>query len=307
MYDLIIIGGGPTGITAGIYAARQNLKTLLIAKSFGGQMTRKAVAIENYPGFEEISGMDLIQKFEEHLKKYEITIERDSVIELSKNQENFLVITKGKKQFQASAVIIASGADPRSLGVPGEKEFVGKGISFCVQCDGPLFFGKKVAIIGGGNAGFEAALSLSKIAEKIYILEYGAKAIADKTIQEKIKKKENTQVLTSAALKEIKGKEFVSSIVYQDRKTEKNIELVLDGVFIEIGSKPATNFIKDLVDFNERGEIKINLSNCQTKTEGLFAAGDVTEIKAKQIVIAAGEGAKAAISVNDYLQRKNED
>ncbi|GAH39338.1 unnamed protein product, partial [marine sediment metagenome] len=284
----IIVGGGPAGITAGIYAARQKLNTLLITKSFGGQVARKAVAIENYPGFEEISGMELIQKFEKHLRKYKIEIERDSITKIKKIGKNFFVWTKSKNQFQARAVIIASGADPRPLEVPGEKKFIGRGVSYCSICDGPLFSNKIVAVIGGGNAGFETAIFLSKFVKKIYILEYALKVGADETNQERVKKTRKTEVITSAALKQIKGKEFVDSIVYQNRKTGKNIILPLEGVFVEIGSQPATSFVKGLVDFNEKDEIKINPRNNQTKTPGLFAAGDVTDVKDKQIIIAAG-------------------
>lgn len=303
VYDLIIVGGGPAGITAGIYAARQKLNALLITKSFGGQVARKAVAIENYPGFEEISGMELIQKFEKHLRKHKIEIERDSITKIKKIGKNFFVWTKSKKQFQARAVIVASGAGPRPLEVPGEKKFIGRGVSYCSICDGPLFPNKIVAVIGGGNAGFEAAIFLSKFVKKIYILEYALKVRADETNQERVKKTRKTEVITSAALKQIKGKEFVDSIVYQNRKTGKNIILPLEGVFVEIGSQPATSFVKGLVDFNEKDEIKINPRNNQTKTPGLFAAGDVTDVKDKQIIIAAGEGAKAALSTSNYLQK----
>jgi alkyl hydroperoxide reductase subunit F len=303
LYDSIIIGGGPAGVTAGIYTARQKLNTLLITKSFGGQLARKAVAVENYPGFEEISGLELIKKFEKHLRKQKIDIERDLAIKMKKIGKNFLVLTKSKNQFQARTVIVASGADPRPLEIPGEKKFIGRGVSYCSICDGPLFSNKTVAVIGGGNAGFEAAIFLSKFAKKIYILEYAPKVGADETNQERVKKTGKTEVITSAALKQIKGKEFVDSIVYQNRKTEENATLSLEGVFVEIGSQPATSFIKDLVDFNEKDEIKINPKTCQTKTPGLFAAGDVTDVKEKQIVVAAGEGAKAALAVHEYLQK----
>jgi len=301
-YDLIIIGGGPAGITAGIYAARQKLNTLLITKSFGGQVARKAVAIENYPGFEEISGMELIQRFEKHLRKQKIAIERDSVTGIKKIGSDFYIITGSRQKFVAKAVIVTSGADPRPLEVPGEKKFIGRGVSYCSICDGPLFSNKTVAVIGGGNAGFETAIFLSKFAKKIYILEYASKVGADETNQERVKKTRKTEVITSAVLKQIKGKEFVDSIICQNRKTKKLNTLKVEGVFVEIGSQPATSFVKGLVDFNEKDEIKINLKNNQTKTPGLFAAGDVTDVKDKQIIIAAGEGAKAALSIYNYLK-----
>ncbi|MBZ1345484.1 MAG: FAD-dependent oxidoreductase [Candidatus Nealsonbacteria bacterium] len=304
IYDLIIIGGGPAGITAGIYGARQKLNTLLITKSFGGQVARKAVAIENYPGLEEISGLELIKKFEKHLRKQKIDIERDEVVKLKKIGRKFLALTKSKNRFEARAVIIATGADPRPLKVPGEKKFIGRGVSYCAVCDQSLFGDKTIAVIGGGNAGFEAAISLTNYAKKIYILEYGEKVGADEINQERVKKTGKVEIIANAVLKQIKGNQFVNSIIYQDRKTKKEIKLPVDGIFVEIGSQPATSFVKGLVDFNEKDEIKINPRTNQTKIPGLFAAGDITEIKDKQIVIAAGEGAKAALSVYGYLQSR---
>ena len=303
-YDLIIIGGGPAGITAGIYTSRQKLNTLLITKAFGGQIARKAVMIENYPGFEEISGIELIQRLEKHLRKQKIDIERDGVRKVKKVGEKFLVQTTSKNTFEAKAVIIASGADPRPLEVLGEKEFIGRGLSYCVTCDGPLFEGKNVAVVGGGNSAFEAAIFLSKIAKKIYILEYGKVVKADAENQERIKKTGKVEVITDAALKKIQGKQFVNSIIFEDRKTKQEINLPLEGVFVEIGSQPSTSFAKGLVDFNEKDEIIVEFETCQTKTSGLFAAGDCNVGKVKQIITAAGEGAKAALSAYEYLQKQ---
>lgn len=303
MYDLIIIGGGPAGIAAGIYAARQKLNTLLIAKGFGGQMARKAVDIENYPGFKKISGLELIQKFEKHLRKQKIDIERDSATKIKKAGKNFSVLTGSRKKFQAKTVIVASGADPRLLEVPGEKKFIGRGVSYCVQCDGPFFTDKNVVVIGGGNAGLEAALALSSYAKKIYILEFKSEVGADQIIQERAEKTGKIKEITSATLKKIQGKKFVESIVYQDRNSQELQTLKAEGVFVEIGSIPATGFVKDLVDFSERDEIKIDPKTNMTCTPGLFAAGDVTDVKHKQIVVACGEGVKAALSVYDYLQK----
>lgn len=306
IYDLIIIGGGPAGITAGIYASRSKLKTLLITKAFGGQMARKAVSIENFPGFEEISGQELIQRFVDHLKKQEIEILEGEVTNIKKLNNIFTVELKGKKIFQSLAVIVASGADPRVLDVPGEKELIGKGVSYCTTCDGPLFKGKDVAVIGGGNAGFESAIFLANYAKKIYILEYGEEAKAFPEIQERAKKTGKIELITNAALKRIEGKNFVEGIVYEDRKEKKEKRLSVQGVFIEIGSQPATSFVKDLVDFSQIGrmdEIKIDFRTCETKTPGLFAAGDVTDVKYKQIVIACGEGAKAALSAYEYIKK----
>lgn len=316
IYDLIIIGGGPAGITAGIYAARQKLNTLLITKEFGGQVARKAVDIENYPGFEKISGLELIKRFEKHLRKFTllnsakgnltgqgIDIVRDEVIKLKKLKRGFLAFTKSKLRFEAKAVIVASGADPRPLEVEGEKKFLGRGVSYCALCDGALFSDKEVAVIGGGNAGFESAIFLSNIAKKIYILEYSQTPGADPENQERVKKTGKVEVIVNAAVKEIKGEKFVNSIIYQDRNINQEINLKVDGVFIEIGSQPATSFVKDLVDFNEKDEIRVDLETCQTKTPGLFAAGDCNEGRFKQIITACGEGAKAALAAYDYLQK----
>jgi alkyl hydroperoxide reductase subunit F len=301
-YDLIIIGGGPAGITAGIYAVRQKLNTLLVAKEFGGQMARKAVAVENYPGFEEISGLELSRKFEKHLRKQKIAIERDSASGIKKIGGTFYITTNSKHKFSAKVVIVASGADPRPLEVPGEKEFIGRGVSYCTTCDSPMFAGKTVAVVGGGNAGFEAAIALSNWAKKIYILEYSPKVGADEFNQELVKKTKKVQILANAALKKIEGEKFVSSIIYQDRKTGKEKILSLEGVFVEIGNVPATGFVKDLVEFNEKDEIKIDPKTNMTKTSGLFVAGDVTDVRWKQIVVAAGEGCKAALSAYGYLK-----
>lgn len=302
MYDLVIIGGGPAGVSAGIYAARQKLNTLLITKEFGGQVARKAVAIENYPGFGTVSGLELIQKLEKHLRKFKIDIEKEEVAEVKKSGPNFLVITKGKKKFEAKSAIVASGADPRPLKVAGEKEFLGRGVSYCAICDGVFFHQKILAVIGGGNAGFEAAIFLGKIAKKIYILEYGEEVKADKINQEIVKKLKKVEIITNAALREIRGDKFVQEISYQDRKTGQEKILAVEGVFVEIGTQPAVSFLKNLADFNEKNEIIIDPKNNMTKTPGLFAAGDVTDVKWKQIVVAAGDGAKASLSAYSYLK-----
>jgi len=303
-YHLIIIGGGPAGITAGIYASRQNLKTLLITKDFGGQMARKAVEIENYPGLGKVSGLELIQRFEKHLNGQEITIKKDEISRVEKKKEGFAVLTKKNKKYESFSLIIASGGDPRPLEVPGEKEFIGKGVSYCVTCDGPLFKDKNVAVIGGGNAGFEAAIFLSKIARKIFIFESSEEPKADAQNQKEVKKIKKITLLTNVLLKEIQGRDFVEAILYQKKDTRENFIVPINGIFIEIGSQPATSFVKGLVDFNERDEIKVDFETYATKTPGIFAAGDCNVGRYKQIVTACGEGAKAALGAYDYL-RKN--
>lgn len=304
IYDLIIIGGGPAGITAGIYATRQGLKTALITKEFGGQLSKKAVDVENYPGFEKISGQDLIKRFESHLRKQDIEIIKKEVGKIEKKGKGFLLVS-GNDKYQAKAVIVCSGADPRPLEVPGEKEFIGKGVSYCSICDGPVFRDKTVAVIGAGNAGFETAVFLSNYVPKIYILGHGPEVDAHKAVQKSAEKIGKIELITNACLKEIKGDKMVSSIVYEDLKTKKTKKLEVKGVFVEIGSQPATSFVKELVDFNERDEIKVEPETCATKTPGLFAAGDLNIGKYKQIVTACGEGAKAALAAYEYIKQND--
>jgi thioredoxin-disulfide reductase len=301
-YDLIIIGGGPAGVTAGIYASRKKLKTLLIVKNFGGLMTGKAVTIENYPGFEEISGSELIERFEKHLKKQKIDIEKDSIAKIERNGQDFSVLTEKKKQFQSRAVIIASGSEPKTLGLAEEKEFIGRGVSYCSICDGPFFSNKTVAVAGGGNSAFETAVFLTNYAKKIYILEAGKEIKADEVLQEKAKKTGKIEIMTQSLVKKIQGEKFVKSLVFERNSELKTLEV--EGIFVEIGYKPASSFVKDLVDLNEKGEIVIDFKTNQTKTPGLFCAGDVSSVLYKQIVVAAGEGAKAALSVYEYLQKQ---
>ena len=301
-YDVIIIGGGPAGIAAGIYSARANLSVLLITKDFGGQIKRKAVEIENYPGLGKISGMELVQKFEDHLKEFNVSIVMEKAKKIERKGKAFFVLTESKKRFNGYSVIVATGADPRPLEAKGEKELIGNGVSYCVACDGMLYKDKIVAVIGGGDAGFEASIFLSNLAKQVYILEYGDKVKADKANQKLARKAKNIKVMTGVGLQEIKGKNVVEEIIYKDIKHEKIKELKVAGVFIEIGNIPATGFVKNLVDFGDRDEIKVDPETGETKVPGLFAAGDITDTKYKQIVISAGEGARAALSASRYLR-----
>ena len=302
-YDLIIIGGGPAGMSAGIYSARQKLETLVITKEFGGQMTHKAVDIENYPGFEKVSGFELIAKMEDQMKKKGVKILNDGVSELKKIDGSFFISTEGGREFEAKVIIIATGAEPRKLDVPGETEYIGRGVSYCTTCDGPLFNGKDVAVIGGGDAGFEAALFLSNYANKIYILEYGETVRAGIDNQEKARAIEKIQIITSAELKEIKGKDFVKQIVFKDRKNGDEKILDAGGVFIQAGYQPATSFLEDWADLNERREIVVDFETFETKTPGLFAVGDVNNGKVKQVVVACGQGATAVIYAYKYINK----
>lgn len=304
-YDLVIIGAGPAGITAGIYAARKNIKTLIITKDFFGQ-TGKAATVENWPGTQKTTGIELMQSFKDHIKSYNIdTIEGESVMELDRNDNGFFIKTNKAKEIETKSVIISSGKNPRPLKVPGEDEFLGKGVVYCAICDAPLFAGKNIAVIGGGNSGFETALEMKRRnCPEVYILEACPKLLADEILQREAEKA-GIKVLLRARIREIHGNNFVESIKYTDLDTKEDKILKVDGVFVEIGSVPVVDFVEGLADCNEKGEIIIDHARCATKTPGLFAAGDVTNTPYKQIVIAAGEGAKAALSAYKYLNEQN--
>jgi len=303
MYDLIIIGGGPAGMTAGIYASRQKMNTLLITKDFGGQMVKKATEIENYPGFIKISNFDLIKKMEDQLRaQQDVEIVKGEVVKIENNSGKFIVSMQDGTKYESTTAIVASGADPRPLEVPGEKEFVNKGVSYCALCDGPVFRNKEVAVIGGGNSGFETAIFLSNYVKKIFLLEFGSDIKADESNQEILKNTKKAEIILNVKVKEIKGDKFVNELVFEDAKTKEGKTLDVAGVFVEIGYQPATAFVKGLVDFSERDEIKVGYETYQTKTPGLYAAGDCNVGKFKQVITAAGEGAKAALAAYGYIE-----
>lgn len=302
-YDLIIIGAGPAGVSAAVYAARQRLNILIISKDIGGQVAKKAVDIENYPGFEKISGPDLVDLYQKQLKANGLEVLQDEVLEIEKKQNNFFIKTKSGKTYEAISVIVTSGAKSKILNVPGEEKFAGKGVSYCSLCDGPVFKNKIVAVVGGGNNGFESALFLSNYVKHVYILEYSDKSNADVENRELVSKNQNIEIITNVKVLKIEGKTFVNSITYQDLKSgeEKNLEVA--GVFVEIGYMPSTSFIKNLVDLNEKSEIIFDSKTLATKTPGLFSAGDCNVSKYKQIVMASGQGAQAALSAYEYIKR----
>ncbi len=293
MYDVIIVGGGPAGATAGIYSARKNLKTLLITKDFVGQTGLTGI-IENWPGEKEITGPELMSKFEKHLRSYSIDIKEEKVLSLEKG---FKIKTESE-EYLSRSVIIVSGRKSRELGVPGEKDFIGKGVVYCTTCDAPLFKGKRVIVVGGGNAGFESAIELTDHAAEVLLFEVSPVITADEILQKKAKEK-GVKVFKEREIKELRGSTFLEEVDYEESGKIETVKA--DGLFVQIGSLPISDIARGLVEFNESGEIITN-ARCETKTRGLFAAGDVTDVPYKQIVIAAGEGAKAALSMYDYLK-----
>lgn len=304
VYDVIIIGGGPAGLTAGIYTVRKAMKTLILAESLGGQ-TSFSGEIGNYLGFSMIEGPDLTTKFKEHLKTYEdIELKEGAVVsKLHKKKDTFEIKTQDNKIYSTRTVILAMGQDWRKLNVPGEAEFTGRGVSYCATCDGPLFAGKEVVVVGGGNSGLEAALELSKIAKNVHIIQNLDSLTGDDILVHNVKHRKNIKISLGSAVKDIFGEKFVRGVTLQ--KGGKDKKLSAQGVFIEIGMIPRTGIVKDLVQLNDWNEIVIDNMNC-TNVPGVFAAGDITEVRHKQIIIAAGEGAKAGISAFRYLINRRE-
>ncbi|MBW3002388.1 FAD-dependent oxidoreductase [Candidatus Woesearchaeota archaeon] len=298
VYDLVIIGGGPAGLSAAIYAARQKINFIVLTGNIGGQ-TLWSTEVENYLGFHTLSGEQLVEKFQEHLKEYKIEVrEQEPVEAVKKKGKNFELKTK-KGTYQTKTVIIASGKQPRHLNVPGEKELYGKGVTYCATCDAPLYKGKTVAVIGGGNSAIEAAMILEKYAKKIYMLVWGDKIQGEPVLLDKLKAMKNLEIITKADTKAITGDKFVKGIEYEHNKEKKSLKT--DGVFIEIGLIPNTQFI-DIVEKNDKGEIIAN-KEMQTSVPGIFAAGDVNDGVEKQIIVAAGEGCVALLEAVRYLQK----
>lgn len=303
MYDLIIIGSGPAGMTAGIYAARREMKVLIIGKEIGGQMVW-ASEIENYPGFEKISAFDLINKFKEQTVNFGVEMKNDEVKQVERTDEGNFLLHTNRETFEAKTVIVAMGLSPRRLAVKGEVEFNGRGVSYCANCDGPFFKNKKVAVIGGGNSALDAAEVLSKIASQVYLIQHNDKFKAFDSLVAEVQDRENIEIILNADVESIEGENKVEKIKIADVKSKEEREIELDGVFIEVGRIASTDLVGEFVDRNEKHQIIVN-SKTETKTPGLFAAGDVTNCDFKQITIATGQATIAALEAYQYLQLKS--
>ena len=305
IYDLVIIGGATSGLTAGIYAARKKLNAVILTKEIGGQ-TLQTESIENFPGFEKISGPELIDKIKEQVQKYGLPIKSGAEVKsISKTDDIFEIAVNISDEIKAKSIIIATGKNPRRLNVSGEKEFENKGVVYCSTCDAPLFGGKTVVVAGGGNSGLNSAFDLLKYAVKIYVMENSGKLIGDEFLQEKLKKSGKVEFMTGVEIKEIKGVDFMEEVVYLDKKSGEEKALNVQGLFVNVGWVPATGFLKDFVKLNDYKEIIIDPKTNETSVKGVFASGDVTDVKYKQCVIAAGEGAKAALSAYEYLKNRS--
>ncbi|MBM4461943.1 MAG: FAD-binding protein [Chloroflexi bacterium] len=301
MYDLIIVGGGPAGMTAAVYAARKRLNTLLLSKDVGGQVLW-TMGVENYMGYQYVEGPELMQKFEEQVKQFPLEQKiGQGASTLSLSDAGFEVRTEAGESYQARAVIVATGKRPRQLNVPGEERLKGRGVTYCAICDGPIFAGEKVAVIGGGNSALEAALDMVKIGDHVYLVSL-TPLTGDQILIERAVKSPNLTVLLEHEVLSIEGPNRVESVKVRDLKNGAEKKLEVTGVFVEIGLVPNSEAVRQIVRLNRLGEIEVNCA-CETGVPGLFAAGDVTNVPEKQIVVAAGEGAKAALAAHKYLQR----
>ncbi len=299
LYDVIILGGGPSALTSAIYSMRKGMKTALISKDIGGQVVETST-IENYLGYTSVEGISLVQKFREHVEQFELDILLDYYVTKINDGKIKEIFCSNEKVYKSKSIIISTGKRWRKLGVEGEDEFLGKGVAYCAICDAPLFKNKEVAVVGGGNSAIEAVIDLAKIAKNVTIIQNLKNLTADKILLDKLEKFQNIRIITGHVVKSIKGSEFVEEveIVNLDDNTIQTIKA--DGIFIEIGLIPNSEFVKDIVSLNQYSEIIVDCF-CKTSAKGIFAAGDVTSVPYKQIIIASGEGAKAALSAYDYV------
>lgn len=306
MHDLIIIGGGPAGVAAGVYAARKKIKTLLITDSFGGQSLVSA-DVRNWIGTKSVSGFDLAKMFEEHLRDQEDIdiVDEDCITEVSETEGGFRLKTQNGKTFETKYLLTTAGSRRRKLGVPGEKKFDGKGVAYCSTCDAPIFKDKVVAVVGSGNSGLEAVVDLVPYATKIYLVIRSDIMKGDPVTQEKVKKDPKVEIVFSAPTEEILGSgDFVTGLRYKDSKSGETKDLKLDGVFVEIGIVPNSEILKNLVKLNKWNEIIVDHKTQETSHSHIWAAGDVTDVLYKQNNISAGDAVKAVLNIYDHIHER---
>lgn len=302
-WDLIIIGGGAAGLAAGIYGSRSGLKTLIIEEKMAGGAASDAPMVENYPGFAQVSGADLAEKMVSHCKKTGVTIhDLEAVTSLSLLGEKKIVKTS-RSEYEAAAVIIATGAHYREMGVKGEKEFRGRGVSYCGVCDGPFFKGKKVMVVGGGNTACTTSLYLSGLAAEVFVIHRRDAFRAEAAIVKDLLTKANVKVFWNTQIKEIKGEKVVQTVVLHNTKTQETQELPVNGIFVQIGESPNSQLARASgIEVEDAGGIKIDVHQ-RTNISGVYAAGDVTSHPVKQIGVAVGQGITAALEAYAYIKR----
>ena len=299
-YDIAVIGAGPAAVSAAIYGARKGLKVAMIGDLVGGQLINTN-DIENIIGTPLTNGFDFSQSLEKHLNEYEIAFYKGhKVKKVLKDSKDNILILDDELEVKSKTVIVATGAIWKKLGIEGEDKYAGKGVHYCATCDGPFYRNKDVVIIGGGNSGVEAAIDLSNIAKTITLVEYSSTINADEVLKNKLSSLENVKILTSSAAQSVTGNLFAEGLKILNRESNVVEEIKTDGIFVEIGTVANTSFVSDILDINTNSEIKIDSVN-KTSVEGIFAAGDCTDVRYKQVIIAMGEGAKAALSAYEYL------
>ncbi|MCK5811605.1 MAG: FAD-dependent oxidoreductase [Clostridiales bacterium] len=300
LYDTLIIGGGPAGLNAALYAKRKGLQVGILTQRIGGQVLDTKV-VENYLGYTKITGEELMREFEDHVNEYDVPISDEMQVKQIKCEEYKEIHTTTDEVYKAKTVIIATGSIPRMLGIPGEKEFNGKGVSYCAICDGSLYQDGIVMVIGGGNAAIGSALDLSRIAKKVMIV-HRSTFRADQILLDRLNEQKNIDIYLETEIKEIKGQSKMTHVITYDKDTKLEKSINVEGLFVEIGHVPRTEYLNGLIELENNGEIIVD-SNGETSEPGIFAAGDVTNVKYKQIVIAAAEGAKAALSATEYINK----
>jgi alkyl hydroperoxide reductase subunit F len=306
-YDVLIVGGGPAGAAAAVYAARKGIRTGIVTERFGGQVL-DTLGIENLISVPRTEGPKLVTALEQHVREYDVDImnlQRAAALEPAGADGLASLRLANGAALKARTVILSTGARWREMNVAGEKEYKGKGVCFCPHCDGPLFKGKRIAVIGGGNSGVEAAIDLAGIVSHVTLLEFDNQLRADAVLQAKLNSLPNVTVITSAQTTEVHGDgQKVTGLSYQDRNGSDTHKIGLEGIFVQIGLLPNTDWLKGTVALSPRGEIEVDARGL-TSVPGVFAAGDVTTVAYKQIVIAMGDGAKASLSAFDYLIRQS--
>jgi alkyl hydroperoxide reductase subunit AhpF len=307
VYDLVIIGGGPAGVSAGVYAARKRLKTLFITPEWGGQST-VSEGIENWIGTVKISGTELAQALKTHLEAYKADIveikEQDKVTAIEKSGDHFIVKTESGSATETKTVLITAGSHRRKLDIPGAEIFDNKGVTYCASCDGPLFSGKDVVVIGGGNAGFETAAQLLAYTKSVTLVQRGTEFRADPVTVQKVLSNPKMKGLTNTELVSVKGDKFVEALIYKDLADGQTKEIPCQGIFVEIGLIPSTEFAKEVTEINKFNQIVIDPRTQQTKTPGIWAAGDCTDVLYHQNNIAAGDAVRALEDIYMYLHTK---
>ena len=303
---MLIVGGGPAGAAAGVYAARKGIRTGIVAERFGGQVL-DTMGIENFTSIKYTEGPKLGAELEEHVRHNEVDLmnlqRAEELIPAAEEGGYHELRLKNGASLKARAIILSTGARWRQLGVPGEEEYRNKGVAYCPHCDGPLFKGKPVAVIGGGNSGVEAAIDLAGIVKEVTLIEYDGSLRADEVLQRKLRSLKNVRIITSAMTTEVNGNgEKVTGLTYKDRDSGESHELTLDGIFVQIGLVPNTEWLQGTVALIQHGEIEVDAKG-GTSVPGVYAGGDATTTPFKQIVIAMGEGSKAALGAFDYLMR----